>query len=97
MSDTFVTNEEWAETEAYTIKLKELNAEFAQKNGRQRLVHTKTYGCQQNVNDTERIRGLLEMSGFGFTDDEDTADVVIYNTCAVRENAEQKVFGRHGL
>ena len=97
MSDTFVTNEEWAETEAYTIKLKELNAEFAQKNGRQRLVHTKTYGCQQNVNDTERIRGLLEMSGFGFTDDEDTADVVIYNTCAVRENAEQKVFGRLGL
>ncbi|MBQ3462369.1 MAG: tRNA (N6-isopentenyl adenosine(37)-C2)-methylthiotransferase MiaB, partial [Clostridia bacterium] len=55
------------------------------------------YGCQQNENDTERIRGMLREAGFEFTDDSKKADVVIYNTCAVRENAEQKVFGRLGL
>lgn len=68
-----------------------------QKNGRARLALTETYGCQQNENDTERIRGMLKEAGFDFTEDAEKADVVIYNTCAVRENAEQKVFGRLGI
>ncbi len=65
--------------------------------GKKLLALTETYGCQQNENDTERIRGMLECSGFEFTDDPNLADVIVYNTCAVRENAEQKVFGRLGI
>ena len=65
--------------------------------GRPQMAYTKTYGCQQNENDTERIRGMLRECGYVMTDDEDAADIIIYNTCAVRENAEQKVFGRLGI
>ena len=50
------------------------------------LVHS--YGCQQNVNDGEKIMGMLSQMGFGFTDDLNVADLILYNTCAVRENAE---------
>ncbi len=57
------------------------------------LALVRSYGCQQNVNDGEKIMGMLSEMGFGFTDDTNLADVIIYNTCAVRENAEKKVFG----
>ena len=55
-----------------------------------------TYGCQQNEADSERIRGMLEEAGYGLTDTEEGADVVVLNTCAVREHAEQRVFGNVG-
>lgn len=97
MATTIITKEQWAQSERFIAKLKEDNARFAIQNGRTRLAHTETYGCQQNVNDTERIRGMLSEAGFEFTDDAENADLVIYNTCAVRENAEQKVFGRLGI
>lgn len=97
MATTIITKEQWAESEKFIMQLKEVNIRFAQQNGRMRLAHTETYGCQQNVNDTERIRGMLDKAGFGFTDDAKEADLVIYNTCAVRENAEQRVFGRLGI
>ena len=97
MATTIITKEQWAESERFIAKLKEDNAGFAIRNGRTRLAHTETYGCQQNVNDTERIRGMLSEAGFLFTENADEADLVIYNTCAVRENAEQKVFGRLGI
>ena len=58
------------------------------------LVHT--YGCQQNVSDSEKLKGLLEKMGFSFTDNEDEADLIIFNTCAVREHAEDRVFGNVG-
>lgn len=92
-----ITQEQLAEQKGYIARLKEDNALFAAKNGRARLALTETYGCQQNENDTERIRGMLREAGFEFTDDSQKADLVIYNTCAVRENAEQKVFGRLGI
>ena len=57
---------------------------------------TQTFGCQQNVSDTEKIDGMLEQMGFEKTSDKDVADIVIYNTCAVREHAEQRVFGKIG-
>lgn len=97
MATTVITKEQWAESEKFIAKLKEENMRFAAENGRVRLAHTETYGCQQNVNDTERIRGMLDKAGFGFTEDVNEADFVIYNTCAVRENAEQRVFGRLGI
>lgn len=92
-----ITNEQMAEQESYIMKLKEENMRYAAQNGHAKLALTETYGCQQNENDTERIRGMLRQAGFDFTDDSNKADVVIYNTCAVRENAEQKVFGRLGI
>lgn len=57
------------------------------------LALVRSYGCQQNVNDGEKIMGMLSEMGFGFTDDVNASDLIIYNTCAVRENAEKKVFG----
>lgn len=58
--------------------------------------YTETFGCQQNVNDTERINGMLAAMGFAFTGEKEEADLILFNTCAVRENAEQKVFGTVG-
>jgi tRNA-2-methylthio-N6-dimethylallyladenosine synthase len=55
-----------------------------------------TYGCQQNEADSERIRGMLHEAGYVFTDTEEGADLIVINTCAVREHAEQRVFGNVG-
>ena len=56
----------------------------------------ETYGCQMNVHDSERMAGLLEQAGFEATSDESDADVVLINTCSVREKAEEKLFTRLG-
>ena len=55
-----------------------------------------TYGCQQNEADSERIRGMLEQAGYGMTDTEEGADLIVLNTCAIREHAEMRVFGNVG-
>ena len=60
------------------------------------LAYVETYGCQQNEADSERIRGLLTESGYAITDTPEGADVVVMNTCAIREHAEQRVFGNLG-
>ncbi len=60
------------------------------------LCHVRSYGCQQNVNDGERIAGLLCELGCAVTDDITLADVIILNTCAVRESAEMRVYGNIG-
>ncbi len=66
------------------------------KRGEKPLAFIRTYGCQQNVADSERIKGMLALSGFGFTDTPDDADFILFNTCAVREHAEDRVFGNVG-
>ena len=53
----------------------------------------RTYGCQMNVHDSEEIKGILENLGFNETDNLEQADIVVLNTCAIRENAHDKVFG----
>ena len=58
------------------------------------LVHS--FGCQQNAADGEKLRGMLGEMGYGFTDSLEEADFILYNTCAVRENAEKRVFGTVG-
>ncbi len=58
------------------------------------FVHT--YGCQGNVSDGERLQGMLSEMGYEFTDAPEKADFVLYNTCAIREHAEDRVFGNAG-
>src|SRR5215213_7845237 len=55
----------------------------------------RTHGCQMNVHDSERLAGLLEEAGYARADGE-LADVVVFNTCAVRENADNKLYGNLG-
>ena len=60
------------------------------------LAFVDTYGCQQNEADSERLRGYLARMGYGFTQEESRADLVVINTCAIREHAEQRVLGNVG-
>lgn len=62
----------------------------------QRRVYLETYGCQMNVADSEVVLSILNAAGYARTDNLATADVVFVNTCAVRENAEQRIYGRLG-
>ena len=64
--------------------------------GRRPLAYVHTFGCQGNVADSERLKGLLEKMGFGFTEDPENADISLFNTCAVREHAEDRLFGNVG-
>lgn len=64
--------------------------------GKVPLAYVRTYGCQQNVADGEKIKGLLAQMGFSFTDGPEEADFILFNTCAVREHAEDRVFGNVG-
>ena len=56
-----------------------------------------TYGCQMNVHESEKIAGILSAKGYVSCDDVEIADVIVYNTCCVRENAEQHAFGNIGM
>ena len=67
-----------------------------QEEGRIPTAYVETYGCQQNEADSERIRGLLSECGYAITDTAEGSDVVVMNTCAIREHAEQRVFGNLG-
>ncbi|MDE6034941.1 MAG: tRNA (N6-isopentenyl adenosine(37)-C2)-methylthiotransferase MiaB [Ruminococcus sp.] len=60
---------------------------------RKRLAYVRSFGCQLNVSDGEKIKGMLKRMGYDFTDDERQADIIILNTCAVRESAEERVYG----
>ena len=62
----------------------------------QPLAFVDTYGCQQNEADSERIRGYLSQMGYGFTGQEEEAQIIVLNTCAIREHAEQRVLGNLG-
>ena len=64
--------------------------------GARPLAMVDTYGCQQNEADSEKLRGYLAEMGYGFTNDEFAADVIVVNTCAVREHAEMRVLGNVG-
>ncbi|MGN0654493.1 MAG: tRNA (N6-isopentenyl adenosine(37)-C2)-methylthiotransferase MiaB [Oscillospiraceae bacterium] len=75
----------------YKEQLKDLIAEKYRI--RTPLAYVRTFGCRQNESDSERIKGILKETGFDFTDNPENSDIIIYNTCAVRENAELKVFG----
>ena len=61
-----------------------------------RTYDVRTYGCQMNVHDSERLAGLLEQAGYVHATTDEPADVVVFNTCAVRENADNKLYGNLG-
>ncbi len=61
-----------------------------------RKLYLETFGCQMNVLDSELVLGQLRAHGYESVDDREDADVIIYNTCSVREHAEQKVWSRLG-
>ncbi|GFR37644.1 tRNA-2-methylthio-N(6)-dimethylallyladenosine synthase [Insulibacter thermoxylanivorax] len=64
--------------------------------GKGKFYHIQTYGCQMNEHDSEMMMGMLEEMGYTWTDNREEADVILLNTCAVRENAEDRVFGELG-
>lgn len=59
-------------------------------------VYIETYGCQMNVADTEIVQGILNSNGYEMTEELSAADVVLLNTCSIRDNAEQRIYGRLG-
>ncbi len=77
-------------------ELKEYYSTIFKEAGRILSVSIQTFGCQMNVHDSEKLMGMMSEIGFSFTQDEKNADIIIFNTCCVRENAENKVFGRLG-
>ncbi|HEY6492574.1 MAG TPA: MiaB/RimO family radical SAM methylthiotransferase, partial [Trebonia sp.] len=64
--------------------------------GEGRTYQIRTYGCQMNVHDSERVAGLLEDAGYVKADEGSTPDLVVFNTCAVRENAADRLYGNLG-
>ncbi len=60
------------------------------------LAYVHSYGCQGNVSDGEKLKGMLAEMGYGFCDQAEQADLVLFNTCAIRENAEDRIFGNVG-
>lgn len=59
-------------------------------------VYIETYGCQMNIADTEIVHGILKKQGYDVTDKPENADVILLNTCSIRDNAEQRIYGRLG-
>ena len=78
------------------MKNDELKNALMERFGHAPGLFIRTYGCQQNVADSERIRGLLYECGCVGCDDQENADIVLFNTCAVRGHAEDRVFGNIG-
>ena len=95
MSDTVIVADKLSEKQ---LEYMQLIAEIMEirKRGEKPLAFIRTYGCQQNVADSEKIKGMLAKSGFSFTNTPDDADFILFNTCAVREHAEDRVFGNVG-
>lgn len=87
-----------AEVSAEAIaKVKKWNDEYFNNTGKRRKFYCLTMGCQMNAHDSEKIIGILSRMGYDKTESEDDADFIIYNTCCIRENAEEKVFGKLGV
>jgi len=86
----------YAIQDEYIKKVRCITHELEMQRNSKPTYFTHTFGCQQNESDTEKINGMLSDMGFKQTDIREEADVIIYNTCAVREHAEQRVFGTIG-
>ncbi|MDF2676684.1 MAG: miaB [Bacillota bacterium] len=88
-----------ADTKLISEKINELrnnNEQYFVLNGRKKTYHVLTYGCQMNEHDSEKIAGILNSIGYEESDNDKNSDLIIFNTCLVRENAELKFFGKLG-
>lgn len=85
-----------ADGEAVRENLVKWAQDYKTVHGQPPLAFIHSYGCQQNVSDGEKIKGRLAQIGYDFTDNTDEAQLILLNTCAVRENAEDRVFGNIG-
>ena len=85
-----MNNIKQADTKIWTEKIRELNK------GKEKKFHIMTMGCQLNENDSEKLAGILNEAGYIKTENIEDADIIIFNTCCVRENAEEKLFGKLG-
>lgn len=85
---------ELARQSAFSADVAEIMS--VRKRGIVPLAFVRTYGCQQNVADGEKIKGMLAEMGFSFTDNQENADFILFNTCAIREHAEDRIFGNVG-
>jgi len=90
------TTEEGIRQKAFIEKHRQLNAQFELEHGYKKKMHITTFGCQMNVHDSEKLKGVLQGMGYEECESEAEADFVVYNTCAVRENAELRVYGKIG-
>jgi len=82
--------------EEIIAKIREENQEFFNKHGRKKKYLIRTYGCQMNEHDSEKLAATIEEMGYEVTPFEKDSDLIIINTCCVRENAELKVYGKVG-
>lgn len=82
---------------SYIEKSKKIIDEYINTNNRRPKCAVITFGCQMNARDSEKLAGVLRDVGYEVIDDEKSADFVIYNTCTVRDNANQKVYGHLGI
>lgn len=94
IKDYFVPETELEKQREYTELVKTVLGSRFKNSEPKAFVHT--YGCQGNVSDGEKLKGMLEKMGFGFTEKLEEASLVLYNTCAIREHAEDRVFGNVG-
>ncbi|MEZ0535823.1 tRNA (N6-isopentenyl adenosine(37)-C2)-methylthiotransferase MiaB [Caldicellulosiruptoraceae bacterium PP1] len=76
--------------------ISEKNLDYIEKNNTKKKYHIITYGCQMNVHDSEKLAGMLNSMAYEETDNINEANLVIFNTCAVREHAESRVYGNIG-
>ena len=74
----------------YIAWVKQDNDRITAETGKRPLVYSETFGCQQNEADSEKLLGLSVMMGFLVTDKKEEADLIVVNTCAVREHAEKR-------
>ena len=77
-------------------KIRAINDKYTEETGRKRKYFILTTGCQMNAHDSEKLSFMLNDMGYEHTDDEQDADFILYNTCCIRENAEEKIYGRLG-
>ncbi|NLK36768.1 MAG: tRNA (N6-isopentenyl adenosine(37)-C2)-methylthiotransferase MiaB [Epulopiscium sp.] len=94
--DEVLLQEELQEQMAFMQKIKKENLAYTEETGKHRYFYNLAMGCQMNAHDSEKLEGMLTEMGYLKTTNETDADFIIYNTCCIRENAEQKVYGKLG-
>ncbi len=92
-----IQNNETERQLVFIDKLSQYTKEYTEKQGRTPAYFIQTFGCQMNERDSGKMAGILDKAGFKAASAEEEADVILYNTCTVRDNADQRVFGRLGV